>query len=101
MKKHLLLILIVCFTLVGCNGGNAEKGRVDIKGIIKEVDYEGNKILVEDKHEGLVWVALQENGDISKYLERQEVVVWIKGGIRESFPAQADALNIEFTNPKD
>lgn len=101
MKKHLLLILIVCFTLVGCNGGNAEKGRADIKGIIKEVDYEGNKILVEDKHEGLIWVALQENGEISKYIEGQEVVVWIKGGIRESSPAQADALNIEFTNPKD
>ncbi|MEH7304446.1 DUF3221 domain-containing protein [Neobacillus drentensis] len=101
MKKHLLLILIVWFTLVGCNGGNAEKGRVDIKGIIKEVDYERNKILVEDKHEGLVWVTLQENEDISEYLEGQEVVVWIKGGIRESSPAQADALNIEFTNPKD
>jgi hypothetical protein len=63
-----MLILIVCFTLMGCNGGKAEKGKVDIKGIITEVDHEGHKILVEDKDEGLVWVTLQKNGDISKYL---------------------------------
>ena len=56
---------------------------------------------MEDKKVGLVWVTLHENGDISKYEKGQEIVVWIKGGIKESSPAQADARNIEFTAPKN
>ncbi|WP_413303457.1 DUF3221 domain-containing protein [Bacillus sp. 1P10SD] len=102
MKKLLLLwLLLVSVGLLGCNGDHAVKGKVDLKGVITEVDYDNKRILMEDKKEGLVWVTLHENGDISKYVKGQEIVVWIKGGIRESSPAQADAQNIEFTAPKN
>ncbi|MGG3564347.1 DUF3221 domain-containing protein [Neobacillus rhizosphaerae] len=104
MKKILLLWLLlvsVGLTLLGCDRGHAVKGKVDLKGVITQVDYDNKRILMEDKKEGLVWVTLHENGDISKYEEGQEIVVWIKGGIKESSPAQADAQNIEFTAPKN
>lgn len=94
-----LLLLSIGFTLMGCNLGDAEKGKVDLKGIVTEVNHESNRILLKDKNVGLVWVTLPETGDINRYKEGQEVVVWIKGGIRESSPAQADALNIELANP--
>ncbi|MDQ1147657.1 hypothetical protein QE429_004484 [Bacillus sp. SORGH_AS 510] len=94
-----LLLISLCFTLLGCNVGDVEKGKVDLKGIITEVNRESNQILLKDKNVGFVWVTLPDHGDINKYEKGQEVVVWVKGGIRESSPAQADALNIEFANP--
>jgi hypothetical protein len=104
VKKLLLLWLLlvsVGLTLLGCNGDHVVKGKVDLKGVIKEVDYENKRILMEDKKSGMVWVTLHEYGDISKYEKGQEIVVWLKDGIKESSPAQADARNIEFTTPKN
>jgi hypothetical protein len=96
MKRYLVLLLIVCLTLVGCNAKDKViEGQLDVKGIINEIDSEGNRILVNDPDMGLIWLALPDNGDITKYEEDQEVVVWIDGGIDTSSPAYAKALTIE------
>lgn len=96
MKRYFFLLLIVCLNLVGCNDKDkAVKGQIDSKGIITEIDVKGNRVLVNDQDMGFVWLALPDHGDITKYKEGQEVVVWIDGGIDESSPAYAKALNIE------
>jgi hypothetical protein len=96
MKRFLILVLILCFSLVGCNQKDASsKGEYDITGTITEVNTEGRQILVEDKKIGLVWISLPDNGDIKIYQVDQTVAVWTDGKIRESYPAQTNALNIE------
>lgn len=96
MKRYLVLLLIVCLTLVGCDAkDNAVKGQIDRKGFIIEVDVTGNRVLVDDPDKGFIWLTLPSFGDITKYEVNQEVVVWIDGGVNESYPAQAAALNIE------
>jgi hypothetical protein len=101
MNKQVRCLLLLClfFILSGCNGEDAVKGKVDIQGSVTEVDREGNRILVDDEELGLVWVTLHKNLDITKYESGQEVVVWIKGAIKESSPAQAEARNIELKIP--
>jgi len=96
MKKGLMILLILCFSLAGCNQQNSSiKGEYDISGTITEVNTEGMQILVDDKQIGLVWISLHEEGDISTYQIGQTVAVWTDGKIRESYPAQTNALNIE------
>jgi hypothetical protein len=96
MKRFLILVLILCFSLVGSNQKDASsKGEYDITGTITEVNTEGRQILVEDKKIGLVWISLPDNGDIKIYQVDQTVAVWTDGKIRESYPAQTNALNIE------
>lgn len=96
MKRYLVLLLIVCLTLVGCDAkDNAVKGQVDRQGFITDVDVTGNRVLVDDLDKGLIWLTLPSFDDITKYEVNQEVVVWIDGGIKESSPAQTAALNIE------
>ncbi|MEH7352580.1 DUF3221 domain-containing protein [Neobacillus drentensis] len=98
MKKQVLLLLIVCILLAGCSGKeDAVKGEIDLKGIITEIDQAGNRILMEDKDKGLIWVSLPESGDINDYAAGKEIVVWVDGEIKESWPAKAKALNIEQT----
>lgn len=104
MKKLYIFLLIICLSLVGCGVKNDHKknndikGAFDIKGIITEVDKETSRILVKDSDTGLIWVTLPENGIKENYEAGQEVVIWTKGGIKESFPAQAEALNIELND---
>ncbi|PGL69423.1 DUF3221 domain-containing protein [Bacillus sp. AFS055030] len=96
MKK--LLFILTFFLLTACTHiGHKEdvKGEVDVKGVISKIDNNGKRVLVDDKKTGLIWVTLNENDNIKKYEEGQEIVVWIDGGIRESYPAQAKALHIE------
>ncbi len=102
MKKHLILLLIVCFTLMGCSQNkDAVKGGYDGMGIITKIDIEENRILVDDIDTGLIWITLHDNGEIKNYKEGQEIIIWIDGGIdNASSPAQAKALNIELSNQK-
>ena len=96
MKRYLVLLLFACLTLVSCDAkDNAVKGQIDRKGFIIEVNVTGNRMLVDDLDKGLIWLTLPSFDDITKYEVDQEVVVWIDGGIKESSPAQAAALNIE------
>lgn len=98
MKKQVLLMLIVFFILAGCSGKEeAVKGEIDLKGLITEIDQAGNRILMEDKNKGLIWISLPESGNIDDYATGQEIVVWVDGEIKESWPAKAKALNIEQT----
>ncbi|WP_318614547.1 DUF3221 domain-containing protein [Sporosarcina sp. YIM B06819] len=102
MKKYLILLLVVCSTLVGCNvKDNAVKGQIDRIGLITEVDVSGNRVLVDDPDKGLIWLTLSSHGDITKYEVNQEVVVWIEGGVKESYPAQATARNIEILGAEE
>ncbi|MBK3495314.1 DUF3221 domain-containing protein [Viridibacillus sp. YIM B01967] len=103
MKKYLIFLLILCLALVGCNRKDKDEpfGGFDIKGDIIEVDEKENRILIEDEDKGLIWISLNDNGNIKRYEEGENVVVWIDGGIDTSSPASAKALNIEFTTPKD
>jgi hypothetical protein len=71
------------------------KGEYDITGVITEINTEGKQILVEDKHIRLVWISLPEDSDINVYQVGQTVAVWSDGKIRESYPAQTNALHIE------
>ncbi|HYK74943.1 MAG TPA: DUF3221 domain-containing protein [Pseudoneobacillus sp.] len=96
MKKLLFFLLISCLPLVGCGERNADvKGAFDIKGIVSEIDKENNQILVKDSTTGLIRITLPANIQVEKYNKGQEVVIWLDGEIKESSPAQANALNIE------
>lgn len=77
-------------TLTSCS----VKGEYDIKGTVLEVDHTG-RILVEDKKLGLIWLSLPEASDIKAFKEGQTVAVWTDGKVRESYPLQGTALNIE------
>lgn len=58
MKNYLLLLLICCLALVGCNAKEkAVAERLEIKGIITGIDIEGNRILVDDPDTGFIWLA--------------------------------------------
>jgi len=101
MKKTFILMIIVCFTLWGCNQSNDVKGEFDLKGKILEMDKDGNRILMDNEVDGLVWITLNEQDVTSNYEVGQEIAVWIDGGLMESYPAQAKALNMEiFTSDK-
>ncbi len=102
MKRYLVFLLIVCLTLVSCDAkDNAVKGQIDRKGFINEVDVTGNRVLVDDPDNGLIWLTLPKHDDIKNYRVNQEVVVWIGDGIKESLPAQAVALNIEILRAEE
>ncbi|MFC5604403.1 DUF3221 domain-containing protein [Sporosarcina koreensis] len=99
LKRGLSLLLLTFFILAACtNPGEEVKGEYDVKGNIVDIDSAENSILVEGENKGLTWVALPENGDIKKYEEGQEVVIWVDGGIDTSSPAYTKALNIEILN---
>jgi hypothetical protein len=89
-------MLLVLSLIVGCNGDKDDmKGEFDIKGTITEIDGKGNRILVKETESKLIWITLQENGNINKFDKGQVVAVWIDGLIAESAPAQGKASNIE------
>ncbi|MDX5475877.1 MAG: YobA family protein [Bacillaceae bacterium] len=70
-----------------------------LKAISVEISKAENRILVDDKDKGQVWISLHRNGKITNYEVGQEVVVWIDGGVDDSSPMQAGALNSEITSP--
>jgi hypothetical protein len=91
MKKLQIFTLILFFiALTGCN----IKGEYDIKGTVIEVDKAGS-ILVEDEKLGLIWLSLPETTDLTILKKGQKVAVWTDGKIRESYPLQGTALDIE------
>jgi predicted small secreted protein len=90
MKKYLIFSFILfSIILTGCN----VKGEYDIKGTVMEV--ERSSILVEDAKLGLIWLSLPEGSDSKNFEKGQSVAVWTDGKIRESYPLQGTALNIE------
>lgn len=90
------MLLVLLSLLVGCKGVKDDmKGEFDIKGTITEIDGKGYRILVKEADSELIWITLQENGNINKFDKGQVVAVWIDGLIAESAPAQGKALNIE------
>ncbi|WP_045518301.1 DUF3221 domain-containing protein [Neobacillus niacini] len=90
MKKQLIFALILFFiVLTSCN----LKGEYDIKGTV--IDVEGSSILVEDEKLGSIWLSLPKGSDIKTFEKGQTVAVWTDGKIRESYPLQGTALNIE------
>lgn len=97
MIKRMILIMIVCFALWGCNQSNIVKGEFDIKGKIVEMDASGKRLLIEAEKDGLVWITLNERDMMNNYELGQSIVVWVDGGLEESYPAQGKALNIEIT----
>ncbi|WP_043931966.1 DUF3221 domain-containing protein [Bacillus sp. EB01] len=93
------LIIALCFMLVGCNvSGSEEKGAFDLKGVITELDQTGNAVLMDDETNGLVWVSVKNPNNLERFQVGQEIAVWTEGAIRESYPAQATALNIEIVS---
>lgn len=101
MKKGWILFLLICLALVGCSEKEKLEGAFDIQGIVNEINAKEDRILVEDKDTGLTWVTLPESGYIQNYRVGQEVVVWVDGGISESYPALAKALHIEVIQDTD
>ena len=98
--KRLSFILLFLFTFIGCSVNETRVvGGFDFKGDIVEISKAENRILVDDKDKGLVWISLHRNGKITNYEVGQEVVVWVDGGVDDSSPMQAGALNIEITSP--
>lgn len=90
MKKYLFFLFILfSIILTGCN----VKGEYDIKGTVMEV--ESNSILVEDEKLGLIWLSLPEGTDGRDFEKGQTAAVWTDGKVRESYPLQGTALNIE------
>jgi len=82
--------MLFFIALTGCS----VKGEYDIKGTVIEVDKNGS-ILVQDAKLGLIWLSLPEAADIKTFREGQTVAVWTDGKVRESYPLQGTALNIE------
>ncbi len=99
MKKIFMFIIIICFALLGCSQMDAVKGEFDLKGKILEINEDRSSILIDAEEDGLVWITLNERDVTSNYEVGQEIVVWIDGGLAESYPAQAKALNIESVTP--
>ena len=90
MKKFLFFTFILfSIILTGCN----VKGEYDIKGTVMEV--ESSSILVEDEKLGLIWLSLPNGTDGQDFVKGQSVMIWTDGKIRESYPLQGTALNIE------
>lgn len=54
-----------------------------------------SSILVEDEKLGLIWLSLPDGTDVRDFKQGQSVAVWTDGKIRESYPLQGTALNIE------
>ncbi|MDR7078893.1 hypothetical protein J2Y03_003950 [Neobacillus niacini] len=50
---------------------------------------------------GLIWLSLPEGSDIKTFEKGQTVAVWTDGKIRESYPLQGTALNIEIIKQAD
>lgn len=99
MKKYVALIT-VCFMLAGCIQGNNVKGEYDLKGVVIEVGNEEESLLIEDEKSGLIWISLPDIPKIEGLALGDEVVIWTTGEIRESYPAQADAIHIEVVENK-
>jgi hypothetical protein len=101
VKKTLLFVIL--FSLIwaaGCTPKNdSVKGEFDVSGVIKEVDAERKAILVDDPDKGLIWITLPKNTETANLKPDQTVAVWTDGKIRESYPLQATALNVELITP--
>jgi hypothetical protein len=107
MKKLLILTFILYFSvLTGCNiNGDTEteikgtftiNGEPGIKGTVTEV--QPSSILVEDEKIGLIRLSLPDGTHGQDFEKGQKVDVWTDGEIRESYPAQGNALKIEVIN---
>ncbi|WP_083652531.1 DUF3221 domain-containing protein [Bacillus sp. MRMR6] len=101
VKKILLFAILFSFIwLAGCiQKDDSVKGEYDVSGVIKEVDADSKAILVDDPDKGLIWITLPKNAENTNFEPDQTVAVWTDGKIRESYPLQATALNIELITP--
>ena len=96
MKNFLFFLFFLFFiVLTGCN----VKGEYDIKGTV--IDVERSSILVEDEKLGLISLSLPKGSDINTFDKGQTVTVWTDGKIRESYPLQGTAINIEIIEQAD
>ena len=97
LLKKLLLFLLLCTTVVGCNSeGDKMIGEANFAGTI--TDKRSGSILLEEKNSEVVWIIVPEGESINDYQLGQDVSVWITGGLMESDPPQAKALQIEVVN---
>lgn len=99
MYRKTFWLVVICFIIAGCSQNGAAKGEIDRKGIITEIDTKENRLLIDDRKHGLIWIKLNESDHLDEYVQGQEVVVWIDGVISNSIPAQARALNIQSATP--
>ena len=99
MKRQLILLVLICFITVSCSQKEVVKGEYDRKGIITDIDTKENRVLVDDKKHGLIWIKLKEIDHYENFTRGQEVVVWVDGMISKSIPAQAKAIHIESATP--
>ena len=80
MIERALMLLVLLFLLVGCKDNKDDmKGEFDIKGTITEIVGKGNRVLVKETESELIWMKLQENGNINRFNKGQVVTVWIDG----------------------
>lgn len=99
MKRQLIWVVLICFITVSCSQKEVVKGEYDRKGIITDIDTKENRVLMDDKRHGLIWIKLNETDHLENFNLGQEVVVWVDGIISKSVPAQAKALHIESATP--
>ena len=99
MKSQLIWLVLICFLTVSCSQKEVVKGEFDRKGIITDIDTKENRVLMDDKKHGLIWIKLNEIDHHENFNLGQEVVVWVDGIISKSIPAQAKALHIESSTP--
>lgn len=99
MKKIATMLGMLLMLLTACSSGDAAAG----EGYILEVD--GGRVLILDQpYVGKTWNELFEQYQgraiwlttaKSDLKPGQKVRYWIKGGINESYPEQAQAENIK------
>ncbi|UOY93348.1 YobA family protein [Ectobacillus sp. JY-23] len=87
-----LLLLLGC---TACTANEPKQEPIIFQGIVEEVDETARTLLVQSETHGTVRVAIPAKDEVKKYSLKQEVSVWIVGGLQESNPAQGKASRIE------
>jgi hypothetical protein len=95
LKKKLFILAIVqvlIYTMLGCSS-MPDYSRVDRSGEIIEIDKDNNRILVDDKENGQIWIDVSKVND--KFFEKLEVLVWLDGDVIDTEPQEGTAERID------
>ena len=71
-----------------------------LEGEADEIDAQGNRILVETKDVGDVWVTLPANVSAASY-DDKDVRVYFSGAVSMSYPAQATGYAVDIVHTED
>ncbi|BAU29325.1 hypothetical protein DFP93_11641 [Aneurinibacillus soli] len=92
--KFIAIIQLLFFLLLGCSL-NPDYSAVDRQGEIIEVDKGKERILVDDKKNGQIWVDISKLSDKDKFHKPLEVIVWLDGDVIDGEPQVGIAKRVD------